>query len=581
MRQRVFEQQENVKAALTRAKENSESQFRELFTSTAVGMAISDLSGNLIETNRALSEILGYGTKGVSAASVYDLFHPDDVSHLRQRYEGLLTSDSPRFREQRRLVTKDGDDAWAFLAVSIFRYDDGTPRYHVTMIEDITDQHLLEDRLSFQVLHDALTGLPNRQHFVTRLEAALARLRPSDTITLYHLDLDNFTVINDGLGRATGDEVLEIVSRRLQDVVADEKAIVARLGGDEFAILVEGAGSGAEVSELAGRINDELAEPVYLNDHGVAASASIAVVQRQVGQTHPADLLGDAERTLRRVKAKGGRQWGLSDATLDERDHSKSVLAATLPGAWESGQIVLEYQPQYSLADRELVAVQALLRWDHPEFGMLDHEQCVEVIQETGLLLTIGRWMLGRATEQAVAWEREFGAGAPALAVDLSAYHAGDPDLVAGIRRIIDEIGLPARRMRLGMPVSALCMVDGEAEDNLDTLIDLGVVAVLYGFGTTRGDLACLEDLPVHAVSVPCLVTDRVARPETGKSVFAQSMHDLLPLVRETGVSILVQGIKTEDQADWWVSAGADLGQGPLFGEAMDAEAIEALFPVG
>lgn len=575
-RQRLFDQQQDVVRALTLAKEHSDARFREVFTTTAVGMAISQLDGKLVDTNHALAEILGYGTVDPPAATVFDIFHPDDRTYLRQRYDQLIGADVPRFRERRRLVGKDGDEKWAFLSVSLFRLRRDAPRYHVTMIEDITDLHLLEDRLSYQVQHDALTGLPNREHFVSKLETTAAQLPADDVLTVYHLALDNVTAVNDGLGREVGDRLLRRAAQMLRDVVADEKATVARLGGVEFAIMVHQSPTAPPVAELAARINEHLAEPVYLDDErGVAASASIGVVQRRAGAVDPAELMRIADVTLRRVKAKGRSQWGLADAELDAEAIAHYTLAATVPGAWERGELEVLFRPQVELATGRVAAVHAELRWDHPELGALDHERCMEIVEDTGLALGIGRSLLRTAASTAALWRVELGEAAPALAVDLSVGHAADPDLVRHVRDLLTEFELPACALRIGMPVAALCTMDGEAEDNLTTVVDLGATAVLHGFGTTRGDLACLEDLPVQAVA---MAERAVGRAAAGGALFGKAMRGLIELVHDAGVAVLVPALDDDERADWWRSAGADLGQGAKLGESVTAaEIVEVL----
>ncbi|TDQ01055.1 EAL domain-containing protein [Labedaea rhizosphaerae] len=575
-RQRLFDQQQDVVRALTIAKEHSDARFREVFTTTAVGMAISQLDGKLVDTNVALAEILGYGTTDPPAATIFDIFHPDDRTYLRQRYEQLTGADVPRFRERRRLIGKDGDEKWAFLSVSLFRLRRDTPRYHVTMIEDITDLHLLEDRLSFQVLHDALTGLPNREHFVSKLEATAAQLPADDVLTVYHLALDNVTAVNDGLGRAVGDKLLLRVARLLREVVAEEKAMVARLGGVEFAILIHQTPTAPPVQELAMRINEQLAEPVYIEEgRAVASSATIGVVQRRAGAVDAAELMRIADVTLRRVKAKGRCQWGLADAELDAEAIAHYTLAATVPGAWERGELDVWFRPQVELATGTTVAVRAELRWEHPELGMLGHARCMEIIEDTGLGLTIGRALLRIAVETAARWHAELGDAAPALALDLSVAHAADPDLVRHVRDLITEFDLPAGEVRIGMPVAALCTEDGDAEDNLTTVVDLGITAVLNGFGRTRGDLACLEDLPVHIVAIS---ESAAGRATVAGSLYGKAMLGLVELVRGEGVKVLAPGLDDDARTAWWRAAGADIGQGECFAESVRAtEIVEVL----
>jgi PAS domain S-box-containing protein/diguanylate cyclase (GGDEF)-like protein len=584
MRSRLFAEQEDIKRALTHAKENverdlqaSEALFREIFTASSVGMALSDLNGTLLRTNRALAEILEYPARELGGKKLHELFHPDEAEYLAMRYRELLDEDTLPFRERRKLLRKDGDEALVYLSGSVMRHPDGTPRHYVTTVEDISDKHLLEGRLRFQATHDALTGLSNRQRFIGRIEEALVGKNAVEEITIFHIDLDGFAAVNNGPGRLVGDKLLQVVAARLSAVVADEQATVARLDADEFGIMIENSETTPSPAAIAQRINDELGEPVYVGDNGVATTACVAVLERPKRDSDPADLLQATDITLRRLKASGRRQWAFVDREQGARDRDRFNLAASIPGAWESGEIELRYQSLVSIADRRIVAVQPLLRWDHAEQGILEHDRCVEALEDTGLSLPIGRWMLSRSCEQIMAWKQRISGDLPQLYVELTQQQAADPDLVSTVQAALLGTGMPNNQLRLGMPVEALCMLDGLAEDNLDILVDLGIAAVLYQFGTTRGDLACLEDLPVHAVKMAKRVVRRVTHGVEKETLFVRAIRELVPLVLDTDASVIVGHIETEEQLAWWRDVGAETASGPLFSAAGPPEDIEEL----
>ncbi len=576
MRQRLFSEQEGLTRALIHARENaeralhdSEARFSEIFSSSTVGMAITDLDFGILRSNRALADILEHRRGKLAAQRLDEIFHPDDAHYLQLRYQVLLEEDSLPFRERRSLVKSDGEEALVFLSASVLRDPDGTARYFVTTVEDVSDRHFLESQLQFQATHDALTGLANRQRFVGRLEETLSGRNAAEEITVLHLDLDGFHAVNDGLGRDVGDRLLQQVAARLADVFAGERTTIARLEGDEFGVLVEHSQTTPSVHAMATRINEELAEPLFVDDHGVAATATIAVLHHPTPGTTPAEVLRATDITLRRLKAGGRRQWGMVDEQQNKADRERFTLASTMPGAWESGDIELEFQPLVDLADRRVVAVQALLRWAHVD-GALGHDRCLQALAETGLSLPVGRWMLGRACEQLRALT-----GRPKLYVELTKEFAGDPDLVATVKAVLADASLEPEQLQLGMPVQALCMVDGIAEDNLDVLADLGIAVVLYEFGTTRGDLACLEDLPVSAVKMASRVVTRVADRMDDQSLFTRAVRDLVPLVRTTGIPVIVGDIESADQLEWWRAIGANTVQGSLLGEpAAPAELV-------
>jgi PAS domain S-box-containing protein/diguanylate cyclase (GGDEF)-like protein len=586
MRSRLFADQEDVKRALAHAKENverdleaSEALFREIFTSSTVGMALSDLDGTLVRTNRALANILEYRPNELAGKRLDDLFHPDEAEYLWLRYRALLNEHPSPFRDRSRFQRKDGDEALVYLSGSVLRHPDGTPRHYVTTVEDVSDRHLLEGQLRHQATHDALTGLANRQRFIGRIEEVLRGKHAVDDLTLFHIDLDGFSAVNNGPGREVGDTLLQTVAIRLLDMVSGESAMVARLDADQFGIIIENTPDTPNPASIAQRINDELGEPVYVGDDGVAATACIAVLHRPEATAEPADLLQATDTTLRRLKAAGRRQWGLVEMARHKEDRERFNLAASIPGAWESGEIELEYQPVVDVEDGRVVAVQPMLCWNHAELGKLEHERCVAVLAETGLSQPIGRWMLGLAGEQIMSWRDRVKGDLPQLCVELTRQQAADPDLVSAVRAALTGTGLPVDRLRLGMPADALCMLDGAAEENLDILVDVGVTIALCEFGTTRGDLACLEDLPpLQAVKFAPRVTRRVARGVDEGTLFVRAVRDLVPLVRGEGTSVIVSGIESEKQLEWWREVGAQYAQGPLFGAAGPPEDIEELF---
>ncbi|SHH11645.1 EAL domain-containing protein [Streptoalloteichus hindustanus] len=564
-RELVFEQQEGVKRALLRAKEQaerdlwlSEARFREVFGTSAVGVAVTDLDGGFVEVNRSLKEIVGYTGAELTDRRLADLFHPDDAGALTEIYRRLRDGKSERVREQWRLLRKDGDTVWSYLAVCLLRDAEEEPAYLVTMVEDITDLHLLQRELRKQALHDALTGLPNRQALVPGLERMVAG---SDGITVLQLDVDGLGVVNEGLGHGVGDEVLRRVARQLGALFpADRAALVARLGGDQFVVAVDHSAGRPDVAALVGRINEELAEPVYHGEHGVAASVSVGVVQRETRGASAGELLRAADNTLRRVKGQGKRQWGLFDPERDARDRACSALAAGMSGAWENGEIRVDHQPVVSLrADGEVLAVEAVLRWEHPDVGEVSHERCLAMAESVGLGPPIAKWLLREAGEQARAW----GELAPAVGVALDVHQATDPDLVGEVRGVLAEFGLAPERLRLGFPTSVLREENDDAWDNLRVLTGLGVRTYAHGFGLGAVDLACVEELPQPVVEFTPELGARVARRPD--SALARITVDAVSVLGGLGVTVIAGGVESAEDADWWRSAGADGAWGAHF----------------
>ncbi|GGM33656.1 signal transduction protein [Longimycelium tulufanense] len=564
----VFDQQEELKRALLRAKERaerqlwlSEARFREVFSGSPVGIAITDVDGALVETNWAIREMLGYSGAELAGRDLVDLVHPDHAAAVREAYRSLNEGVSGRLRERGQLLHKDGDPVWAYLAASVLRDANGAPRYHVTMVEDITELRLLQHQLTRQNLHDPLTGLPNRQFLVSRLTDLFARPEPVD-LTLFLLEVDGLAVVNEGLGHDAGDALLRMVAHRLHGLVGeDPRAMLVRTGGDEFAVAIEG--EPPELARWAADINAELAEPIYVGEQGIAASVSIGIVRQVAGElvfASAAELLRAAEVALRRVTVRGKRQWGLFDPNLDSRERARAGLAAAMPGAWENGELEIRFEPAVAADGRQPLGALATLAWNHPKRGLVRHGECIALAEQTGLSVPIAQWVLRTALERA----RQADSDVP-VAVPLTADQAHDPDLVGTVGDLLAGLDFGASRLWIGMPVSALRDEQGEARDNLQVLAATGVNTYLHGFGLGYEDLACMEDLPARAVEIAPDLVQRLARnPGT---VVERAVRDLVPLVREHGAGVLVDGIETEQQAEWWTRLGVDALRGPLFAD--------------
>ncbi|MFB9904901.1 putative bifunctional diguanylate cyclase/phosphodiesterase [Allokutzneria oryzae] len=562
----LFEQQENLNRALIKAAQDaqrdteaSEARFDEVFTSSSSGIAITDPDGKFVRTNAALGEILDYTVAELGTLTLFDVIAPEDVPFVRNAFRDLHDGKVQRLRQRRSMLGKDGETVQAQLTISLLRDNDGNPNHYVTIVGDDTELTLLQGQLSHQSLHDVLTGLPNRQFFTTRLERVLRHADETFGVTMYHLDLDAFSVIANGLGGHVAEALLKNVAERLLSIFAGESAMVARLGGDEFGVLVQNEVGTPDVVSTIERINEALAEPLYVDGNGVAASVSIGVVHRPPSDIEPSELLRVADMTLRRAKRNGLRQWGLYDPERNELDRSRFSLAATMPGAWESGEVGVLSRPLIRLDDGRTVAVEALLRWQHPELGLLPHERCLELAEQIGLIMPLGTWLLRSACGSMADHEVPLG-------VALTPNQATDPDLVGEILQVLDDTGLDPGRLQLGFPVRALLADCGEeASDNLGVLAEAGIGVVLDGFGTAAADLACMEDLPVSAIRIARSVVELQARRAGTSSMVDRTLTELVGLAHAAGVTVVVDGIDTVDQLAWWRVAGADLGLGRVF----------------
>jgi diguanylate cyclase (GGDEF)-like protein/PAS domain S-box-containing protein len=589
LRERSLDEQDEIYRAGLRARRQaqqamaaSEARFRGVFHSSPVAIAISEPDGRIVQTNRSLDDTLGYSPGELLGRELTELFAPDDRPTVEEHYRGLATGRDSRFRVRFPIRLADGETAVIYLDAAVLLDDELVPLGIVTMIDDITDLRLLEQRLHHQTLHDVQTGLPNRQYFITHLEKVLGQLAPSAVVTVMHLDLDGFSAINDGLGHHAGERLLDVVARRLEWVVADQQAMVARLGADEYAILIEPGDSVLEVGAFAEIINTELAEPFYIDGIGVAVTATIGIVQRRVAGAKPEELMRAASATLRRIRGRGKRQWTLFDSEIDAANRAKLQLAAALPGALETGELQVTYQPVVTLNGEWLVGIEAALSWQHPQLGMLSNEQCVEAAERTGAVHEIGQWLLRIAAAQTVSWRQHSGAGVPPVMINLTPSQAQDPDLVARVRAVLTETGLAPSGLELRAPVAAIRTVTGElvdegggqAEDNLRVLTELGVRAGLYDFGGGIRGLRCVEDLSVSVLRIAQPVSHQLAGDPS--RILSQAAQALVHVIRSAGVDVVAPVDSAEQAADW-ARTGANWAIGAPFGSPGPPQLIEPL----
>ncbi|RJQ76386.1 EAL domain-containing protein [Pseudonocardiaceae bacterium YIM PH 21723] len=571
IRRDVMDQQENLSraalAATTDLQRNlavSEARFEQIFTCSASGFAIIDLDGRVARANPALGRILDRAAGGMTPQTFIELVHPAEATAITDAYRTLYDGLNDRIKLRTRLLRTGGEPVTVSLAMSLLRDSVGNPSHYVAIIDDDTELALLGGQLHQQLLYDVVTGLPNRQFFTTQLETVLRQGDPAEELTLYHLDLDDFPVIADGLGRQVGDRLLKSIGERLTERFARERAMIARLGTDELAILVEHQRTSPTVPATIDMINQELAEPIYIGGHGVAASASIGVVHNPSRDMSPDDLLTAADLTLRRAQSGGRRQWQVYHPQQAGRDQEQMALAAVMPGAWESGEMQLTFRPVISLTDGRIGALEALLRWNHSELGALSHEDCVRLASMTGLMMPMGYWLLRSAVEQMCWWQRRKDVQLPTT-IGLTWDQAMDPDLVAIVLQVAGDMGLRPELLNLGFPASTLHDVDGQAMDNITVLAENGFGTVVNDYGNAWADLAFLESMPASAVRVSQRLTRRGTQPGGHSHLTERVLRELVTVSHLAGGTVIVDGLDSPQQLAWWRRAGADAGLGTVF----------------
>ncbi len=573
IRQAVLVAQKDAEAAL-RA---SEARFRAVFADAAIGIGLGDMTGRILDVNQALADMLGYTVEELCRTTPTDFVHPDDPPEVWETYWQLIRGEIDHFRMEKRYFRKDGEVVWTDLTVSLVRDEAGVPRYMVAMFEDISERHILQSRLRHQALHDPLTNLPNRALFYERLTALFDDAPPESRLALCYLDLDGFKVVNDSLGHDVGDQLLVAVADRLDRCVSGAGHLVARMGGDEFVILLEGTAGTEEAVAMADAVLATLDAPVHIGGHDLAVSASIGIVERAAAGSSPADVIQAADITLYWAKSDGKGRWALFDSDRNAHEIARYSLAAAMPAALERGEFFVEYQPLVRLSDGVLLGVEALVRWQHPKFGLLGPNRFIDLAEETGLIVPLGRWVLEQASRQAKEWQDAFPESPLFVSVNLAVRQSRDPGLVDDVMRILADTGLDPGRLQLELTESAIMGTADEALDALRALSAAGIRIAIDDFGTGYSNLAYLRHLPVHVLKIDGSFVEGLRSIDAPDPVDGQIVATVVSLAHILELTVTAECVETGEQADRLRGIGCDAGQGWLFARAAAACEIDKL----
>jgi len=538
----------------------------------AVGaiVIVVDAHGRLARYNAAASIVSGYSNAEIDAHGSLDFLVPADQ---RQDVIEVLEALEPGADVNRRdneWVRKDGTRrhiAWANTAV----FDrDGHIRYTIATGIDITDRKNLELELAHLSLHDALTGLPNRRLLMDRLEHVLQSRRRDEASVLY-LDIDDFKVVNDQLGHGVGDEVLNVVAERLTKVIRPGDT-VARLSGDEFAIVLEDATDGNAPNLVATRLLEAVARPIDIHDHRLSLTLSVGIALAS-GTLSADDLLRNADFAMYRAKAAGGaqyRRYAFEDrATVDDATRLESELS----GAVARGELRVHYQPVVALGSGAITGVEALVRWQHPQRGLLGPDRFISIAERTGSIIEIGEWVLATACAALRTWQVTY--PSLSMAVNLSGSQLASPRLYDHVRRALDKNAINPPSLILEVTESVL-VANPPAVAKLARLKSLGLRLAIDDFGTGYSALSYLR-----RISLDILKIDREFTQGADSPAGEQLLRGIVQLGLLIGLDLVAEGIERPAQIGPLLEAGCQEGQGFLFSRPVDAEALTALLRSG
>lgn len=582
----------DIKASTRRgAAEDSDGgppAYRSVFAAAPLAMAVVDREGLVRDANEALGGLLGGGPAALVGRSAADLLDLASDARTWHAYREVLRGRQAKLRCTRRLKRPDGRSLWAQVTVAPL---DGGPGGVLLSVTDVSGHRELQARLRHLQMHDPVTRLPNRTLFFERvtgaLEAESYEQSGTGRIGLCYLDLDGFKAVNDTLGHRVGDRLLAAVAERLT-VCAEEAGrtrpsvpLVARLGGDEFALLVEDSTGTEQLADLAESVLKALQAPFDLSGQRLNVSASIGVVERHAAGTTATGLMQAADTTLYWAKVDGKDRWTLFDPERNAHLMTRQALASTLRPAIERGEFRLDYQPLVGMSDGRLRGVEALVRWDHPRFGLLPPNRFVALAEEDGSIVPLGRWVLATACRQARAWQLAHPDHQPLfVSVNVAVRQVWDSDLVADVAEILAETQLDPALLQLELTESAVMGSAGRPLQALQALSDMGVNIAIDDFGTGYSNLAYLSRLPVSVLKLDGSFVRGFqyegtgAPPNPADEVVVEAMIDL---AHRLGLTVTAECVETSAQASRLRRIGCDTGQGWLYSRPVPPDRISEL----
>lgn len=547
-----------------RALRLSEAQFRAVFDGAAMGIAVLDKAGVILDANAVFRNV--YGENGVGVLEGHD-----------REFTELMRGERELFEFEQHVMTPAGQEAWTDSTISLVTDENGNPYFAICMFRDLTDLKRNERRMQHDLTHDALTGLPNRGLFEARVREQFAetQTKPQTSFAVLFVDVDRFKDINESLGHDAGDFVLSQVGHRLRAAI-EAADVVARLGSDEFAVLVRSLPDVLHVEVIARRVLSALAKPVALGSRSIFISASVGIALASGAYQRGEDVMRDADIAMRYAKSGGGSRFAIFDSKMHARAEKRLQLTTDLRLALEHGEFDLLYQPIVRISDAQLVGCEALLRWNHPVEGIMLPIDFMPLAEQTGLAVPIGRFVLRTACQQLARWKRMVGQKSLfPVNVNVSAAELLDADFEATLLAAIREFSVSPEELTLEITESVVLDAGTRPNALVEKLRTNGFRICIDDFGTGYSSLRYLQQFKVDAIKI-----DRsFVSGQDGDVASEPIVRTLMTLAEAFDVRVVAEGIETPRQRDVLRNAGCRYGQGYFYSRAISAGELAAMHP--
>ena len=572
---------------LRQRSKQREELFRIVAENAADMIALVDVKGHRLYNSPAYEKVLGYSPEELGKTSAFEQIHPED------RFKVLDASREARrtgVGEKLEYRIKHKNGTWRVLesTASTIKDEQGEVKKLVIVNRDITDRKLAEEALEHNSFHDALTSLPNRRLFLDRLQRSFSRAQrsPEYRYAVLFVDVDGFKVFNDTMGTKAGDLVIKEIGQRLatclrsDDTVARPKGklpisdMLSHMGGDEFTLLLENIADPSDAMRVANRIQAAVAEPFLADGREVHASVSIGVALSTTAHERAEDFLQDADVAMRRAKACGGSRCEVFEESMHRRALKRLTLEAELQTALERGQFQLHYQPIVKLETRQIVGLEALLRWQHPEQGIISPDKFIEVTENIGLIVAIGKWGLREACRQFQTWLSAYPSLGPlTMTVNVSARQFAHPRFVADTESVINETCLGPSRLLLEMTEGTALADPKLTFDVMTQLKRIGVCLSIGDFGKGVSSLTCLRRLPIDELKIDRSLVNGMS----AEIVHHDIIRLMITLARSLKLKLIAEGVETVTHLELLKKLGCEFGQGYLFSQPVDEKQTEQL----
>jgi diguanylate cyclase (GGDEF)-like protein len=548
-----------------RALRLSEAQFRAVFEGAALGIAILDRAGTILDANAVFRGVFADDATSVLAGQ-------------EENFAELMRGERDLFEFEQHVLSGAGNEAWTDSTVSLVTDEAGEPLFAICTFRDVTQLRSNERRMLHDMMHDALTGLPNRLLFESELREQFERVKlaPDGLYAVLFIDLDRFKDINESLGREAGDFVLGQVAQRMRAAV-EPLDVVGRLGSDEFAVLIRSISDVVHVELVARRMLAAMAKPIVLRDRSIFISPSIGIAVGSSAYDRAEDAMRDADIAMRYAKSGGGSGFALFDSKMYARSQKRLELTTDMRLAIDRNEFFMLYQPIVSLVDGSLCGCEALLRWNHPLDGLVLPNDFMPLAEKTGLAKPIGRFVVLAACTQLAAWKRSgaFSRRAFAMNVNISATELEDADFETMLLKTVRQSGVVPEDLTLEITESVVLETGTRTNAIVNRLRAHGFKVCIDDFGTGYSSLRYLQQFKVDTLKI-----DRsfVAGAD-GEVASEPIVRTLMTLAESFDVRVVAEGIETQVQRDVLRNAGCRYAQGFYFSHAVSPQELSAMYP--